>query len=251
MSSKEKKTITQKEDLSAKIMERIDTEKVTIKPRIHFVLGSVFIGVGLTILLFFAGFLVNLVIFRLRMDVPFQYLSSGPLGWQVFLRIFPWQYLLLAVLLLIGGIYLLKKYDFSYQKGYYGLIIVTIVSVITFGFLTDTIGINERLVGLKPIRPLYRQQVLDDNFVVGEIIAIEEEKIMITNPMDSEDQIEVILEEETHLPQHVLFKEGDTIRVIGIWKDGVLYAEGIFPMPKYLFPGEVQGTFQHNFRNPK
>ena len=59
------------------------------------------------------------------------------------LSTFSWWMPLLAILGLITGIWLLRKYDFSYKINFKLLIIGLVASILIAGFVIDMTGLND------------------------------------------------------------------------------------------------------------
>lgn len=119
------------------IMNKIHNRQIKMRPRLYFVLGYILTLGGLIFSLVSSVFFVGLIRFTLR--------SHGPMGqyrFEQLLSNFPWWALFLAIVGLVLGIWLLRRYDFSYKVNFKLLIISLIVSVLVTGFLVDMIGLN-------------------------------------------------------------------------------------------------------------
>lgn len=133
-----KKTIKNKLNLEKTVMAKITTGAINMKPRWFFVLGSISMILGLVSASIGAIFLINLIFFLLR--------QHGPMGeWrlQLMTENFPWWILLLAVGGIVFGIYLLRKYDFSYKKNFSLIAGVFVIALILAAFLINLTGIND------------------------------------------------------------------------------------------------------------
>ena len=151
-----KKTIKNKikieRNLEKTVMTKITTGVINMKPRWFFVLGSILMMFGLIASSIGAIFLMNLLFFSLH--------QHGPMGeWrlQLMLESFPWWILLLALGGIISGIYLLKKYDFSYKKNFSLITSVFIIAVISAAFLINLTGINDLWSRQGPMRGFYQK----------------------------------------------------------------------------------------------
>lgn len=119
-------------------MNKITSGQVSMKPRWYFILGTTFSIVGLMALSVVSIFLTNIMMFWIR--------RRGPMAeWrlQMMLENFPIWIPILAVGGIVGGVWLLKKYDFSYKKNFYGIVIGFIASIIVAGFAIDMLGLND------------------------------------------------------------------------------------------------------------
>lgn len=133
------------------VMERIRQGKLTMRPRLLFVLGSVLAFVGLVASVIVSTFLVGFIRFSLR--------THGPMGEQRFAQIvasFPWWSLLFAVAGLAFGVWLLRRYEFSYKHSFVALIVVFVTAVVLAGVLMDSIGLNDALSRRGPMQGMMR-----------------------------------------------------------------------------------------------
>lgn len=132
-------------------MSQISSGKIRPLSRWYFVLGSLLSIFGLVGLTIFAIFIINLLFFVSRSHGPMfsfrltQIISS-----------FPWWLLILAILAIFAGIFLLKKYDFSYQKNFRLIVFLFILSIILSAWLMDYFGLNESLLRQKRMRRFYQ-----------------------------------------------------------------------------------------------
>lgn len=144
--SKELKNITDN------IMDQIREEKIKMRPKAYFVVGSILTFVGLVSSIVVSVFLVGLIRFSLR--------SHGPMSSYRFdqiMSIFPWWALVLAIVGLIVGIWLLRKYDFSFKINLKVMVIAFVLAVLVGGWVIDTIGLNDILARRGPMRGIMRQ----------------------------------------------------------------------------------------------
>jgi len=212
-------------DLSKEIMQQIDDENIQMKPRVYFVLGSLFLSIGLIGLIGLTIFFVNLVIFRLRIHAPFGFLSFGSLGMSAFLKTFPWIFFILTFFSLGGGVYLFRKYDFSHKQDLLRIALISFIVILSLGLFADFVGVNERVGRIKPMQKIYQEKYVNDNWLVGQVSKINNNDYMIVTPF--REEIKVNLTEQTIFRLGKSIGVGDSVKVIGEWKDKVFYAKGI------------------------
>jgi hypothetical protein len=70
---------------------------------------------------------------------------------------FPWWVPFLAVIAVVVGIRLLKRYDFSYRKNFLWIVIGFVVATIVAAALIDRFGFNEVWQRRGPMRRFYQQ----------------------------------------------------------------------------------------------
>jgi len=139
-------------NLQKTIMKQITAGKISMKPRWYFILGSLLTFIGLVSSVILAVFLTNITIFLLR--------RHGPMGqWrlQLILTSFPWWAPILALMGIISGIWLLKKYDFSYRKNFWLIIAGFVLAIFLSAFILDNLGLNELWSRQGPMRRFYLQ----------------------------------------------------------------------------------------------
>lgn len=125
-------------NLEKEVMNKITSGQVSMKPRWYFVLGTALSVIGLAALSVASIFLTNLIMFWIR--------RRGPMaGWrlQMMLENFPVWIPILAIGGIVGGVWLLKKYDFSYKKNFYGIVVGFIAAIIIAGLAIDILGLND------------------------------------------------------------------------------------------------------------
>jgi len=140
-------------NISEKIMGQIKSGNLKMKPRWYFALGSIAMVAGLAGLTIASVFLMGLISFSLRTHGP-----MGSIRLQVMLNNFPLWAVALAIVGIGIGIWMLKKYDFSYKKNFPFIVIGFILSIIIAGYIIDSLGINESLRRRGRMRMLYQQQ---------------------------------------------------------------------------------------------
>jgi hypothetical protein len=140
-------------NIQEEIMLKIKSGQVKMKPRWYFVLGSIAMVSGLAGLTIASVFLIGLISFSLRTHGP-----MGPIRFQIMLNNFPLWAVGLATIGICVGVWMLKKYDFSYKKNFPLIIIGFILSIIIAGYIIDFVGINESLRRRERLRMLYQKQ---------------------------------------------------------------------------------------------
>jgi magnesium-transporting ATPase (P-type) len=138
-------------NIAEDIMSQINQGKLKMKPKGYFILGSIFTFIGLVSTVIVSTFSVGLISFSLR--------SHGPMGQYRFdqmLSNFPWWTLVLAILGLVLGIWLIRKYDFSYKIKPWLVIVGFILAIIIGGYVIDVTGVNDVMSRQGPMRGMMR-----------------------------------------------------------------------------------------------
>jgi hypothetical protein len=133
-------------------MSQIRSGHAKIKPRWYFILGSLAALSGIVSLIIILIFLVSLTTFYLRTHGP-----MGVIRYEQLFSSFPWWAPLVAIIGLGLGIWLLKKYDFSYKKNLTLIIIGSVVAVLLAGWLINYFGFDAIWMKKGPIRGFYQK----------------------------------------------------------------------------------------------
>lgn len=133
-------------------MEQIRSGKIAMKPRWYFIIGSLLMVVGVATASIVSVFLISLTRFALR--------THGPMGQyrlQELLSSFPLWAPLLTGVSLMGGIWLLKKFDFSYKRNFALIVVGFLFAVIMAGVTLDYLGLDEVWLRQGPMRGIMRE----------------------------------------------------------------------------------------------
>ncbi len=133
-------------------MSQIKSGDLKMKPRWHFVIGSLLLFIGLAVIFTGVIFLTNIIIFMThrmgsinlwRLDVM---ISSIPLWIPI-----------LAITGVIVGVYLLKRYDFSYRKNFAHIVIIILLAILVASWSINQLGLNQTWSTRTPMRKFYEQ----------------------------------------------------------------------------------------------
>ncbi len=125
-------------------MNKIHNEKIKMRPKSYFIAGSVLTFIGLVSSVVFSVFLIGLMRFSVR--------SRGPMAdyrLDKILGNFPWWTLVLAVAGLAVGIWLLRRYDFSFKVNFKFIVIGFIFAIIIFASYSVFSALSNELSLLK------------------------------------------------------------------------------------------------------
>lgn len=139
-------------DFEKIIMAKVKSNEISMKPRWYFMLGSLLMVVGLAGFGIGAIFLTNLTLFLLRRHGPIREWKL-----QAIISGFPLWIPILAIVGITVGIWFLRKYDFSYKKNFWLIVIGFIVSVILAAFILDYSGLNDMWSRQGPMKRFYQQ----------------------------------------------------------------------------------------------
>lgn len=138
--------------LADKVMEKIHTEKTEMKPKWHFVVGSLMLFSGVALFLSLSVYLVSFISFFFRSHGP-----RAEMRLNMLLAAFPWWALLLALLGIGLGVTLLRQYDFSYKRHFWPAIAGLVLAIFAAGFIMNYFGLDRPLMKQGPMRGMYER----------------------------------------------------------------------------------------------
>lgn len=206
-------------------MAQIKADHLTMRPKLYFLVGSTLLGVGFAATILIALFFTLVSSFHMRTHETFKYAWFGSSGLTPLLHTIPWIPIFITILAFMAGIYLLKQYDFSYRANYTALAISLTLGVIIAGTILDHLGTNQPLRRVPPLQPLYQQNFVNSNRLVGTIISLDTSTATIISP----EGIEAIIvwDENTRMPFGGQFAIGEAIQAVGSWDGDKFIAKGI------------------------
>lgn len=140
-------------NITEHVMSVIKDKQVNMKPRWYFVLGSIFMTLGLVGLATLSIFLISVVSFSVRTHGGI----GSMIGYERFLTTFPFGAVLVAIIGTGFGFWLLKKYDFSYKQNFLLVIIGALVALFFAGWLVNFMGLDRLWMKRGPMRSFYHQ----------------------------------------------------------------------------------------------
>lgn len=235
-------------DLSKNVMKAIHDKHIRMRPKVYFVLGSLFLGIGLAGILITTAFFINLIFFRFGLYEPFDYLRFGRFGIRAFLQNIPWWPILLGISGIVGGLALLKYFDISYKKSFLGLSSGLIAMIFILGFVLNRINFNRRVSQLKPLKQFYQEKPRSKDWLIGKIIEINDERFLIMTSQG--EQVNILIEKSTICPLGRDFKVGTWVKVVGEKKGDLFITQGVSPVGSRFLKWR-QDYFKNGFPSPR
>jgi hypothetical protein len=134
------------------ILKKIQDNELKMRPKWVYLLGSALSALGLLIATGLS--LLAIQLFRFRLTHP----GIGAARKLDFvLTTLPWYIPLLAVVGLVGGYLLLRRYDFSYRKNLGIITLLIAVGLVLSSYLLDYLGFNSFLSRRGYFRQIYGQ----------------------------------------------------------------------------------------------
>lgn len=139
-------------NLTAQVIDKIKQEKLAIRPRWHFILGATISAIGLAFTS--ALIMLSLHLFRFRFTHPGLGASRKL---DFILTNLPWYLPVLALVGLLGGYLLLKRYDFSYRKNFFFILLVILAGLVLGSYAMSALRFDDLFTRRGYFRELYGQ----------------------------------------------------------------------------------------------
>lgn len=218
------------------VLEAIDSGKVSMKPKWHFVIHTILLAVGIVFAVLTLLYITSFIIFALHQNGLWFAPGFGGRGIRELLFDFPWLLVFVAIIFIAILQFLVKKYAFSYGKPLIYSAITIVLLVILGGLIISQTPIHKSLFmqarnsKLPFAGKMYLQYGLppeQSNVTVGEIIEALKNGFNINTPKD--ETITVIITPDTKFPIGSSFVVGNKVMVIGDRDDLIIHAFGIRP----------------------
>lgn len=227
-----------KKNIAEGIKEQIHAHKISMRPKSYFIVSAALLGIGLAASVLVAMFFIGVTIFRLRVNAPFSYLQS-PHGVSAALDNLPLIPILVACMGIIGGLLLMRKFEFSYKHAFYGIAGGFLITVGAVGIILDVTGLPEQAEQLNVLGPLLHSNYENDSWVAGTILSIDDNILEIETPHGV--SYNVVITGETDIIPPTILITNEWIRVLGERDDDTFIAEQIIHQPSPLRTPRIQG----------
>ena len=204
-----------------------------MRPKWHFVLKAILIGVGIFIFVLFLLFIASLIIFILHDNGTWFVPAFGMRGIGRFFISIPWLLVLSAVVFIGILEVLVRKYSFAYRKPLLYSVIGIVLFVVIGGALVFSTRVHDQfsrfarekqLPFAAPLYQEFRAQRPADVYP-GTVKEITKDGFLVENK--SNETFRVIVTHATRFPFGSEIVAGDEVVVMGDFKDGVIYAFGV------------------------
>lgn len=128
-------------NIAKNVMSQIKQGKIKIKPKGYYIIGSILTFIGTIFSIITSSFLFGLLRFSMRSHYGrgVQYKINEAIS------NFPWWIFILAIASMALGLWLIKKYNFSYKIKPIFLVLIFISSILVSGIVIDLTGFNDVL----------------------------------------------------------------------------------------------------------
>jgi len=212
----------QKNNLAEKLIEKIKSGNIKMKPKIYFILRSIIFAVLSLVVFFFLIYLVSFIFFSLVISGGWFLPAFGPSGFGRILMALPWLLVATSIILIIILQIFAERISFVYRRPAFYSLIGIIAIVLFTGFLVSQTPFHEQLFqrarqgGLPLIGPFYRDNAFMPqipNVYNGVVTSISDNGFSMKTPIG--DTFKVLINPNNPRLSGIKFKEGDTLIVIG------------------------------------
>lgn len=221
-------------------MDKIQKKQVTMRSRTLFLAQSLGIK-SVLVLLFLAALLFgNLMLYSLQASGALSMLGVGDSGVWAFLELFPYGWVVLAVIFFVLLSFLWKRFDIAYKQPFQRVLLALLLLVISGSILFAISGANERITEaveeheVTVLKPFFGRRPLSQGgrfHAQGSVLAIQEQHYLIAV---GKRNVQVLFNERTVFPDGHAFEKGETLFAVGKWQSPektVFLAKGISKRP--------------------
>lgn len=231
-------------DITKSVMEKIETDKIVMRPKSYFLLKSIILGVTVGAMLLFLTLSMNIILYRLKVLGSFEFLELGKLGLGAFWGSLPVRYILLAILFFVLSYRLLSNYDFSYKKNFTGILISVFIALLVIAWGLDRFKFENFAIRQPYLSGAYKVPHIGENWAVGEVFGVENQTFDMVTPLGEE--MRVRYSKDTIFQNIYEIAVGDRVRVVGERNGDVMNAD-VIARPRMM---QMQ-TPQHMQRQPR
>lgn len=228
MNQEEKKSI-----LVQKVLEKIKSGKVKMKPKIYFILKSIFFILGILITGLFVLYFVSFIFFVLRASGVWYLSLFGFVGFHTALKLLPWFLILLVLILIIVLEILVKHFAFAYRRPVlYSLVVIIILTLLGSFIIAQTkfhSEIFKRTQTMPPpfFGPMYHRFSMPKFQNLHRGVVLEKTENGFQLETFRGEILKVIISQRTQFPFEKDIREGDNVIVLGRRDDNTIQAFGI------------------------
>ncbi len=222
------------DEIKKSVLQAIQSGRIKMRPRWHFVLGAALAATGIFILGLALLYLVSFILFMLKASGAWFAPSLSPRGWFTLLQALPWLLILLCLLFVVLLELLVRRYAFAYQKPLLYSSLGVIIIAVAGGFIVFQTPLHRALFrtaehgGLPMIGGFYRGYGMPrlSDVHPGIIVATDTAGFIIQEPFDNGTET-VVPANGTPFPAGTgILAVGDSVVVFGVESGTVIQAVG-------------------------
>jgi hypothetical protein len=129
--------------IARKVLAAIESGKVHMRPRWHFVLKAALAIAGMIFLTGALVYLISFIIFVMRESGAWYLTPFGLRGLKVFLMAAPWILIIIAAVVFVILEVLVRRYSFAYQRPllYSIIAVMALITLSSFAVARNSIGV--------------------------------------------------------------------------------------------------------------
>lgn len=223
----------QQKSIRDKVLNKIETGDVKMKPKIYFILRTVLLITGTVVIFLFILYLISFIVFFMRISGVWFLPEFGFPGIRIFLYSLPWLLILISLILFVTLEIFAKRFTFVYRRPIIYSILIIITFVLLGSFVIGKTRLHPNLFwqaqeGRLPIAgKMYRDFKMTkfQNVHRGIVSEITNDGFRIEKP--DGQVLTVILSPDTKFPFKKEIKEGDIMVVMGKQDNDIVRAYGV------------------------
>jgi len=224
-----------KNSIEEKIIGKIKSGEVKMKPKIYFIAVTALITLGILITIGFALFITSFIIFSLHSSGSWFLPRFGTKGIGAFFMEMPWFLVILASLFIILTYFFGRRFSFAYRNPLIYFAAIILVAVVAGSFIVAKTplhkGLYLRAQNKYPMMPMVGQFYKDygpkkpDQVHFGVVLDQNENGFKIKTP--NNEEVQIIVTDDTHFVFDNDINVGDSIMVGGENVSSTIEAFGI------------------------
>lgn len=228
--------------LHENILSAIQTGKVHMRPRWHFMLKTALLVLSTVLACLAVIYLVSFIIFMLRQNGAWFAPTFGLHGLRAFLLSLPWVLIALSLLCAVILEVLVRRYQFAYGRplmySVLGVVALVLAGGLALAFTPMHGGLlkqarNEQLPFAGAWYKHFDKQ-LPAGIETGLVTEVHADGCNIQNPR--RQHLKVLITPQTRMDHKTNLEIGDMVMVLGRREQNVIYAEGIREIPETMPP---------------
>jgi len=236
------KKLSTKSNLANKVLDKIKSGQVKMRPEIYFILKTILLITGIIVVALFALYLTSFIIFALRASGVWYLPGFGFSGLRASFALLPWLLILASIFLIIVLEILVKHFSFTYRLPLIYLILCLIIFALLGSLLIDKTSLHPSFFNRAKERRLpvagnlYRGfgMAKFNNAHRGIILEITANGFLMQTRSD--ERLTIVISADTRLLSKINFNKNDMVIVLGERNNNTVHALGIRLINDYFRP---------------
>jgi len=233
-----------KKTIADSISDKIKRGELTMRSKASIWTEKLELNGGMIVLLVLLTAIAGFVFYWINSNNDLLFGEYGQYGLASFVQSFPYIFVIGFIVLFIFLILIFRKFDFSYKKPFFIIILFVVLGILVIGWISIKQPMSQQIYQQEG--RFFRMGMMNnDNAITGTVIEIKQNRISIQN--ENNETIAINTDSDTHYPFGQP-KVGDQIRSVGSWEGNVFIAIGVRVFddtnPSTLGPGMMQGRGQ-------